>query len=329
MAISSGEAAPTGPSPARLRNQISVAFVLDVIALARGDRHLLDTLLLTSIVQANVAVIARQADLQAAYAGLDSPPPDDLRRPVSINALASSLRLPFETVRRRVRNLAAQDLCRFVDGGVIVPQAVLSSPDYLTNAFAAYERLRALYYELRDRELLADLPAPTIAFGPGQPPARAVARLTSDYVLRVADALVTLAGGLLNGVVLLGVFRGNIEHLGPDAPERQVVGSEQPLPDQVRRPVRLSVVARRVGLPAETTRRHLADLTRRGLVTKVGPGLIVPGEALGSPAVRAFMEANLTNLQRLFVALAQLGVLAIWDGLKRPLVRPGQIPQNG
>jgi len=313
----------------RLRQLLSMAFVLDVVSLTRGDGHLLDILLLTSIVQANVTVIFRQADMNLAYAALASAPPDELRRPVSVNALASSLRLPFETVRRRVRNLVARDFCRLVEGGVIVPQSALTTPAYLTNAFAAYERLRTLYYELRDRGLIAGLPPPTGAFGENQAPVRAVARLTSDYVLRVIDELMTLAGGLINGIVLLGVFRGNIEHLGPDAAERQAVAPDEALPDGVRRPVRLSTVARRVGLPAETARRHVADLARRGLVTKLPDGLMAPGEALGSAPVIAFATSNQANLQRLLAGLSQLGVLELWDGLQPPDAAVQAIPQNG
>lgn len=326
MSITSGDTPPDGLARARLSNRLAVAFVLDVVSLARAGGHLLDTLLLSSIVQANLALISRYTDLQVAYADLASPPPDELRRPVSINATANSLRLPFETVRRRLRNLAAQDRCRFVEGGVIVPQSALASPTYVTNAFAVYERLRAFYYEMRDRQLLDALSPLTTAYE-GRIPVRAVARLTSDYVLRVVDPLVALAGGLLNGVLLLEVFRGNVEHLGPDAPERRALAPGEPLPDRLRRPVRLGVLADRVGLPTETTRRHLADLIRRGLVAKVQNEFITPGTALASPGVSRFMDVNLANVQRLFAGLSQLGVLAFWDGLPPSSARE-QIPQN-
>jgi hypothetical protein len=306
-----------------------MAFVIDVVSLSRGEEHLLDILLLTSIVQANVALIFRRADMNTAYAELGSAPPDELRRPVSINALASSLRLPFETVRRRVRNLAARNLCRLVEGGVIVPQSVLTTPSYLTKAFACYERLRSFYYELRERGLLTTLPPPPVAVAEGHMPVRAVARLTSDYVLRVIDDMVTLTGGLVNGFILLGVIRGNVEHLGPDAPERKAVAPDQALPDEVRRPVRLSAVAARVGLPAETARRHVADLIRRGLITKVAGGLMVPGEALASAPVAQFIAKNQTNLQRLLAGLSQLGVLELWDGVQPPALTAQAIPQNG
>jgi hypothetical protein len=325
----SGEPAADPLTRARLRHQLSMPFVLDTVAFARGDRHLLDTLLLTSIVQANVAAISRQPGMQLAYAGLESPPPDELRRPVSINALATSLRLPFETVRRRVRNLAARDLCRVVEGGVIVPQSVLSSPSYVMNAFAAYERLRAFYYELSDRGLLVGLPAPTVALGSDQLPVRAVARLTSDYVLRVIDGLMTIAGGLLNGLVLLAIFRGNVEHLATDGPERRAQPTGQALPDVVRRPARLGAVAARVGLPPETVRRHVTDLERRGLVARAPHGLVVPGDVLASPAIIEFIRENVSNLQRLFNGLAQFGVLAAWEAARVRAAGPDAIPQNG
>jgi hypothetical protein len=50
----------------RLRQLLSMGFVLDVVSLTRGDGHLVDILLLTSIVQANVAAIFRRADMNLA-----------------------------------------------------------------------------------------------------------------------------------------------------------------------------------------------------------------------------------------------------------------------
>lgn len=217
MPMSAGQAEVARPgSPladARLTNRLAMAYLLDVIAIFRGERHLLDLLLFSTISQANVTTITRQADLQVAYAAPDHPPPDSMRRPVSVNALATSLGLPFETVRRRVRGLVDQGLCRAVEGGVIVPTAVVNSPQYFEDSFRGYERLRAFYYQLRGLGLLKALPPPSVELGADVVPLRTVARVSTDYALRVIETMMRALGDLLAGVILTEIVRGNTEHL--------------------------------------------------------------------------------------------------------------------
>jgi DNA-binding Lrp family transcriptional regulator len=301
-----------------------------VVAIARGRRDLLDALLLATVIQANEAPVIRQADLQVKYAGADAPLPDGARRPVSINALAGSLRLPFETVRRRVRRLALRRLCRIVDGGVIVPTRVVASPDYLKSTFNGYERLRAFYYEMRDLGFLPALPPPTVELSAELAPLRAVARLATDYVLRVVDTIMTNLGDPLAGLILLEVLRSNTEQFSSEMRGGAGTLPQDFVPDELRRPVRVAVVARRLGLPTETVRRHAGELIERGLCAKTPEGLVVPAQALARPAFVALMGENLINLQRMFGGLAQLGVLRAWDDLNPP-VQPAvaRIPQNG
>ncbi len=70
-----------------------------------------------AINQANNAPLTRDPEARARYGGLDALAPDGERRPVSINAVAASLGLPFETVRRRIRRLAAEQVCVAVGRG--------------------------------------------------------------------------------------------------------------------------------------------------------------------------------------------------------------------
>lgn len=329
-AASPSALAPVGSiADARVTGRLAMAFVLDVVAIARGKRDLLDALLLSTIVQANVAPISRQPDLQMAYAGADAPPPDELRRPVSINAVAGSLQMPFETARRRIQKLSQKKLCQIVDGGVIVPAEVLLSPEYLKSSFAGYERLRAFYYELRDLGVLPPLPPPTVELSAELAPLRAVARLATDYVLRVVETVMSALGDLLEGLILIAVVRANTEDLSAEERGADGASAADFVPDARRKPVRISAVARRLGLPMETVRRHTAGLLERGLCIKVGGGLIAPAEALARPAFLAFMAENLINLHRMFAGLAQLGVLRAWDDLNPRAGSGAGIPQNG
>jgi DNA-binding Lrp family transcriptional regulator len=301
----------------RLASRLAVAFLLDVIAIARGERHVLDTLFISAIIQANVQEITRRADLQVAYAESDDPPPDELRRPVTMNALASSLELPFETVRRRVQRLVAEGVVRHVEGGVIVPTAVLAQPEYYENGFRGYERLRAFYYQLSDLGLLRDLPPPSADLAGGTVPVRAVARLAGAYVLRVVETLGSI-GDLIDGLIVLEVFRSNIEHVSSDLRGGEGFESADMLADEQRRPISVLALAARLGIPHETARRHVMSLIEKDILLRVRGGLIVPAQGLTRPQMRPALLANAGNMQRLFGALSQLGVLRIWDAVRAP-----------
>lgn len=294
----------------RLTGRLAVGFLLDVIAIARGKAHVLDTLLVSAVIQANVEEINRRGDLQVAFAQSDEPPPDELRRPVSMNALSSSLDLPFETVRRRIKALVRDGRCILVEGGVIVPATVLAEPQYAADAYRAFERIRQFYYQLRDLGLLRDLPPPTVSLSPNVFPIRAVARLAGTYVLRVVETLAKV-GDLIDGLIVLEIFRSNVEHLAaePGPAPGGMFGDDE------RRPIAVTRLAARIGVPQETVRRHVSDLMARGVVRRLRGGLIVPLEQMAGVNLnlRPAIEANFNNLHRLFAAYSQLGVLQVWD----------------
>ena len=58
-----------------------------------------------AILQANLAPMMEDPALSARYAGIDTIAPEDLRRPISVHALAGSLHMPYETTRRCVGRL--------------------------------------------------------------------------------------------------------------------------------------------------------------------------------------------------------------------------------
>lgn len=299
----------------RMISRLTTGFVLDVVSYTRGNGHILDTLLLSAIIQANIADVDRDTDLQARLLKDDAPPTDEMRRPVSMNALANSLELPFETVRRRITKLIQDGYVAQADGGVIVPTSVLTQPEYYDGAFRGYERLRVFYYQLRDYGLLEELPPPTAALGDGVFPIRAISRLVGAFVLRMVEIL-GLAGHLVDGLVMLEVFRSNTEHLPTDPRLEKgphVVGGVK---DDSRRPISVTAVAQRLGLPQETVRRHAKSLVERGVCARIDGGLIVPARTLGNRHMQSALAGNANNLQRLFAALSRMGVLEVWDSVE-------------
>jgi hypothetical protein len=319
VATPRGASADDGATLARQRllSRLAVGLLLDLIDIARSGGDVLDTLLAGVIIHANVSEIMRRADLQLAFSDKDEMPPDEMRRPVTMHAIATSLALPFETVRRRVGNMVKTGFCRAVDGGVIVPTAVLAAPQYTAGGFRGYERIRAFYYQLGDLGLAGELPPPTVALADGVFPIRAVARLVGTYVLRVIETLAPL-GDLLDGLVWLEIYRSNVEH----APAELSGAAEAPpgpddlAHDGLRRPAPVTALAARLGLPHETIRRRVTGMIARGACVRVHGGLIIPGEALARPELTAVLAENAANLTRLFGALSQLGVLQVWDSVR-------------
>lgn len=299
--------APAASVEARLRllSRLTVDYVLDAIAIVRGDAHVIDTLLVSAIIQANVQELGRRPDLHRRFAESDEVPPDELRVPISINALAASLQMPFETARRRVKGLVADGMCRMVPGGVMVPAEVLQQPKYYADGFRGFQRLQAFYVQLRDLGLLRDLPPPTADLG-GTFPVRAAARLAGAYMLRVVEDLARI-GDLLDALIVLEVFRHNVAGWPAD------LAQDGPIPDERRKPLAVQPVAERLGIPYETARRHVSGLVERGLCERVKGGLIVPAGALAGPRLAPALADNAANLHRLFAGLSQLGVTRVWD----------------
>lgn len=303
--------------------RISIGFILDQVTAGRLGMDFLDGLIVLAVTQANVEPVMREGALQRRYAIYDRPPPEALRRPVSIHAIAQSLGLPYETARRRVRRLARLGVCKITEKGVHVPGVVVRSPIHKRVLLAAYDRIGRLYCRLRAIGILQDLPAPAEPDPDWRraPPLRAVARLSSEYLLRFVDMVRRQTGDLISGLVWVEILRSNTEHLpdvGTDAEDVRPAGFVE---DDRRAPVRIATVARRLGMPQETVRRHVGSLVARGACSWTQKGLIVTPETLASPELSRLMAENLAHLSRFFAALSQLGVVALWDQGAPPATR--------
>lgn len=294
---------------ARAAGRHSVAFLLDQIRASAEGRHFLEYLILLTIIQANVAHLDRDPELQRAFSRYDTPPPDHVRRPISVSAIANALRIPYETARRRVQQLVDRGDCVPVHRGLIVPARALQNPKHEAAIKGTYRNVRQLYLNLRPIGVLRNLPAPNAPATPE--PMRALARLSSDYCLRLVDILTTHVGDLTSGVLLLQILHANIRHI--DSETRDAVGEGALMPDALRRPVAVSQLADELGIAPETARRHASKLVAEQRAIRWPGGLLVPSASLtGEPWPQLIMD-NLGHVNRMFAALAQLGLLAEWD----------------
>jgi DNA-binding Lrp family transcriptional regulator len=273
-----------------------------------GD--ILTPLISTVIIEANVVLINQDPELSGRYAAVGAPPPDELRRPISINAVAASLALPYETVRRRVAAAIAEGTCVATPTGVYVPTAALQGPAWTAVAVGRYERLRAFYFDLKalgafDVVGRAAPDAPVF----DSRPVRAGNRAITEYILRVIEGIMRRIGDPLTGIILLEMARANAE-----VTDRAHHGMDAPLPDDLRAAVSTLTLARRLGLPPETVRRHVAKLDAIGLCRKAPGGRLAALEQLGrGPNGAHGLAENLQNVQRLFAKCAALGLVGYWE----------------
>jgi len=276
---------------------LSFAFLLDEMAAGVGGLEPLDALLVLAINQANIAPLTRDPEARARYGDLGAPAPDDARRPVSINAVAASLGLPFETVRRRIRRLAAEQVCTVQSEGVVVPASFLASASYLQSVMLGHERLRRFYVELRDAGLVDGLPPP--AFDTDSVPVRAAARLLADYVLRASEGLMREAGNVISVLTLVALLAAAL--------------ADEGRPGGAPRVLSVRAIAIRLKLSAETARRHVAELIEEGLCVRTPAGLVVMEATLARTGLRLLFAENAANVQRLLAGLAERGVIRAWE----------------
>jgi DNA-binding Lrp family transcriptional regulator len=272
---------------------ISAAFIVDIANISRDGGDLLEPLVFAAIVQANQAPLRHDPAIARRFGDSGEALPDELRRPISINAVAHSLRLPFETVRRKVKRLAEAGRCVVTTAGAYVPQAVIVGARHAEIQAARMARLARLLDDLSAAGFL----------GPGQAPARppppeltrTVNRALSEYMLRSCDRMVELVKGVPGGFVLLGLATANAGHWLSAAG----VGTA-PAPCSTR------ALATRLSLPPETTRRRLMGLAEAGFAERAAEGWLAAVPAGERERLIRLSAENEADLKRLVARLKEL-----------------------
>lgn len=304
-------ASPTPGSNGNLGAELAAhaasGFLLGLLGVVSRGLDLIDTLLLLATLQANITLVTADRELQLRYSALDALPPDDLRRPISVTALAGSISLPFETVRRRLAGLEKAGLCEVSQRGYRVPARVLLEPRFASGPHEIDLLLRQLHQRLVAAGCLDDAVTSQEAFPAS--PVRISSRLASDYFLRLLTLVTERAGDPIDGFLLVCIYKHNADAaLAPGAE-----GTVEPWPSDDRlAPVKAAAIARQLDLPHETVRRRLLDLSGRGLCARTRGGWVLPGASRDLLRFDEAASENLTNLRQLFAGLARLGVVDHW-----------------
>lgn len=298
------------PAIGRASAAFVAAFVRDASAVCGGN--IVDTVLCMALLDGNLRYVStdRGAGCRSSAAGPNGVV--DLRRPSSIHSIATSLALPFETVRRRIRGLAERGMCVFVPGGVVLDDTQFAPQDVLTLIGKIHAGVRALYAVTTEHSPSFDplgLDGEAVDAMPDEAAGWIVSRAALSYVLRYLESAERVAGSLLDGAIFMAVFNHNVAgYVARDrAPGALVMGSEI-LDDDLRDRIPAFAVSRAMGLSAETVRRRINIMLARGLCVRDERGVYVPGAVLASPPMRAHRDRNVASLQRLFGDLQRAGL---------------------
>lgn len=281
----------------------SIEFLLDVIELSRAGGDVVDRLIVAAVLDANVAPIKHSPALQQAYAAVDQAPPEERRRPISMNALASSLHLPSETLRRRVRRLIASGVLVSTATGVLLSQSALESDAFQRLSLARYERLLRFLATLSEHPDLAPSAAEALnalrPSAPGRAPVRLANRHLAEYVMRFIESMTQLTGDPVAALLLLHIGRANLARSLDPSPAFAGFRTEQLSPIGAVR------LARNTNLAAKVVDRRLQRLAAQGAIERTPLGAVVSRSWLRQPQVRAVGERNLASLGRLLWALSR------------------------
>lgn len=238
---------------------------------------------------------------------------NDALRPVSINAIAKSFRIPYETARGASERLISQGYCRKVPGGVIAPVDVLARAEFLEVAggiaaalHTALGRLTDIGFDFLAMASMGE-PAPAADLDDSAAPcSRLVSWIAADFVLGACETLVPAFGDFTSAFVFAGAMSANAQAFTQDYELAWLYSqADTPPPDEVRRAVSVRALSELLGVPFETVRRHVNKLIRVGDLERRDDGIMVSMAAMqserlmrSSPLVAMRFARMITELRR-------------------------------
>ena len=208
-----------------------------------------------------------------------------LGRPVTGTAIAHSMHLSYTTVRRQAADLVEAGLLMRDAGGFRIAEGLFSDGSIGRISVADTADLTRCLKALAE----AGYGPATIEFA--ALPASVVARLIVDFALRALETFTQLYDNATTGVIMTAIIAANVRHINAHPELSQLYAAENlPPPDALRRPITVRALAREIGIPFETVRRHVAQLITDGRVRQKDDGVFVSSELLLS---KKYVDNNL------------------------------------
>ncbi|MCP3733426.1 Lrp/AsnC family transcriptional regulator [Sphingomonas sp. RP10(2022)] len=261
-----------------------------------------------TILSANLAYLGYDSPLAAAAAAGDDGGAA-LRRPISAHAIAESMSLPYETVRRRVVAMTATGMLVRERSGLVVPAEALRQPA----AVAAMHEGRCLLEALR--AVLVSIGFDLVALAGGVSPMRTrpfdalVSRIVLDAQIRSMEMVAPIFGDVMRAYIFYGVMRSNVaETLSDGDLAWRYAHEDTPPPDAARKPITIRELARAIEMPFETVRRQVKRLLDAGVLTTIGSaGVIAPlSVVVGEQAAQQNAKLG-AEFFRMLTTLARVG----------------------
>ncbi|MDO9247621.1 MAG: hypothetical protein Q7U11_14235 [Phenylobacterium sp.] len=245
---------------------------------------------------------------------------DERRRPIAVRALGATLGLDVETTRRWTNRLVERGLCERVADGLIVRSSTYEREDIAPAAHASLEVLSALFREFArwniafpDRpEVIDRRPWESEHANPGFV-RQLFVLLFLKFILRFSvETRAIFEHNTMTASVFLCVFSANHRpFFEDDELNLRYASWETLVPAELREPISIRAVAKRMGYPVETIRRHANRLSHTGFLEKRGGGYVVPTNTMAAPGlikgvtdVNASIMMMVRRMDRVAAALA-------------------------
>ncbi len=110
---------------------------------------MLVNVLVAAMVTLNAGVVTHDPDLARRYAGAATPPPDILRRAVTVTDMGDRLGMSYDVVQRRVKRFVAEGWAERVRGGYLFSMEKQQKPQVLDTGLRVVQRFIQMLQALR------------------------------------------------------------------------------------------------------------------------------------------------------------------------------------
>ncbi|MBS0280576.1 MAG: hypothetical protein JSR25_05395 [Proteobacteria bacterium] len=275
-----------------------------MMALGNGD--LRKVIVFRAIWASNVRRLAA-SQANARFDSRSTPPPLDMFQPISGLAVAEAMRMPYESVRRKINALKREGLC------IVTPQSGLVVDVSAIDRHPARDMIER--HCLHSIDLLAaDLHHLGFDFSRLPQPeetaaitSRGIMRISAELDLQLFDVFAQLDGcDLVEWFVILSIWDVNVGRYYEarrDDPEMEAA------PDAERTPISVRKLSSILGMPLETTRRHVNTLLDRKVLTRPDArGVIVSSSLWKDAQHRSAHRRICIIIARAMSELARQGV---------------------